>query len=920
MRRMKQEILVMIMLVALSTSILTAFSFGKGYVTLALSDSELSTQFAKEYGPGTVTAITDVAGPGVKFDFTGLNTMSGTTVGDDFPVSQLAGGALDATGGYGDFGIYSRYSMMFTNLGIDSVMVCVKMNTGWTDPPWGTPARDTYWQSPWTNVATNATVTVTMEFSSAIVYNAGDDPDVALQYPDGTVHPVCRLNETSDIGFQILANDAGSVVVTGLIDVPMTLTDTELGTQFTKEVGPGTVVAITNMTGTGVRFDFSDLDPSTGTVVGDNFPVSTLANGTWKDYGNGFAGPYDFSAYTKLKVYFANVGTTPVQVNLKLNTGWTIPPPEYAAAWRDTFWQTSWTALAPGENKLVTLDFSSAEVYNAGDEQEFTAHADGTTGVPIWRLDEVSDIGFQVLGTGNASIAVSGSPITLSRALTITTTIGGTTDPTPGTYAYANGASADVTALNDEGYGFDHWEIDSSWNYSNPITVTMDTDHALSAVFNYSVVIEAFCLTDDATVSVNIAMDNSPTGYTTPTTFNLTSTHNFTVPDTDSSGHLFKQWNTGETNTTIPVASSGTFTAYYQANYTLTITTTTGGSTNPPPGDHTYWEGTAVDVTALPSLGYVLDHWELDGFNVGASNPTSLTMDAAHTLHGVFSWVGTCNLTITTTTGGTTNPAPGIHEYTNGTSVQVAAIPDMDYGLDHWEIDGSNILPSNPITVTMDVNHTVNAVFKLTYTLTITTTAGGTTNPSPGTYTYIEGTAVTVTATASTGYGFDHWELDGSNVGSPNPTIVTMDAAHTLHALFTYNATIQAYSNNNAVTLSITMDGSPTGYTTPHTFEGLNGAHTFTVPETDPHGVPFFAWIYGQTRWETSRTITIEANGTYSAYYISLPAPSQRVGGTNYSVDKIALLAPYVGLALIILVATVTTANFVKRHKREEEK
>jgi hypothetical protein len=572
-------------------------------LTLTLEDNEMVTQFAKENGPGTLTGPTDIAGPGVQFDFTGLSTSSGTTVGDTYPVSQLAGGALDGIGGYGDFGIYSRYSMMFTNPGTDPITVCLKMNTGWTIPD---ARRDTYWQSPWTAVGAKSTVTVTLEFNNAIVYGAGDDPDFT-HYADGTVGvAIWRLNEVSDVGFQILGNGAASVVVTRLVDVPLSLSDAELGTQFAKEVGPGTVSGITNMTGSGVRFDLTGLDPSTGTIVGDNFPVSPLANGAWKDYGNGFAGPYDFSpytcyklaftnvgtnsvsialamntgwtaapwgtpqrdtfwqgdwttiapgetkivkldfwsanavnaaddpnsawqypdwtsnvivrrldevsniefnvegngagsvvvrsffdvcltftdpelnanfaaetgpgtvtsitditgpgvqfnftglsstgtvvgdnfpvhqlaggsyktygvtnqfstygdfsAYTKLKVYFTNVGTTTVKVNLKLNTGWTTPPPEYAAAWRDTYWQASWTTLAAGESKIVTLDFCSAEVYNAADEKDFTPYADGSTGVPIWRLDEVSDIGFQVQGSGGASIIVSGAQVVL---------------------------------------------------------------------------------------------------------------------------------------------------------------------------------------------------------------------------------------------------------------------------------------------------------------------------------------------------------------------------------------------------------------------------------------------------------------------------------------------------------------------------
>jgi len=70
--------------------------------------------------------------------------------------------------------------------------------------------------------------------------------------------------------------------------------------------------------------------------------------------------------------------------------------------------------------------------------------------------------------------------------------------------------------------------------------------------------------------------------------------------------------------------------------YTLTTTSTSGGTTDPVPGNYSYNEGTVVSVTALPDSSYILDHWELDGVDVGSANPISVTMDSDHTLHTVF--------------------------------------------------------------------------------------------------------------------------------------------------------------------------------------------------------------------------------------------------------------------------------------------
>jgi len=43
-----------------------------------------------------------------------------------------------------------------------------------------------------------------------------------------------------------------------------------------------------------------------------------------------------------------------------------------------------------------------------------------------------------------------------------------------------------------------------------------------------------------------------------------------------------------------------------------------------------------VEVDAIPDSGWILDHWELDGLDVGDANPYTVTMDDDHTLTAVF--------------------------------------------------------------------------------------------------------------------------------------------------------------------------------------------------------------------------------------------------------------------------------------------
>ncbi|MEF8873601.1 MAG: hypothetical protein V5A88_02895 [Candidatus Thermoplasmatota archaeon] len=74
------------------------------------------------------------------------------------------------------------------------------------------------------------------------------------------------------------------------------------------------------------------------------------------------------------------------------------------------------------------------------------------------------------------------------KELTIDTSPGGTTDPSPGTHIYNLGEEVSVSATSYYGYEFSHWYGDypPGEMYSNPITITMDEDKQLEALFSYN--------------------------------------------------------------------------------------------------------------------------------------------------------------------------------------------------------------------------------------------------------------------------------------------------------------------------------------------------------------------------------------------------------------------------------------------------
>jgi hypothetical protein len=289
------------------------------------------------------------------------------------------------------------------------------------------------------------------------------------------------------------------------------------------------------------------------------------------------------------------------------------------------------------------------------------------------------------------------------------------------------------------------------------------------------------------------------------------------------------------------------------------------------PSGGNYWSGYAgVDVERGPNQNQPGS----DGIN-----DTPYTIDANNRDHyPLISLYGstpqpTYALTISATVNGTSDPAPGTYLYSQGQRVPVQTTPDSGYGLDHWELDESNVGSANPYSVLMDNNHTLHAEFVPAYTLTITTTANGTTSPSPGSHIYNTGTSICVTAIPDAYCIFDHWELDEVNVGSVNPYCALMDDNHTLHALFiqlNYTLTITATDGG-------TTDPSPGAYT----YVGGSTIQITAIPSIN-HKLDHWELDGVNTSADNSITVTMDTNHTLHGVFIE----HHDVAITNVSLYK----------------------------------
>ena len=134
-----------------------------------------------------------------------------------------------------------------------------------------------------------------------------------------------------------------------------------------------------------------------------------------------------------------------------------------------------------------------------------------------------------------------GTPPPPAYALTITTTVGGTTNPTPGTYSYTANSAVQVTAIPNTGYLFEYWELDSvNVGSANPYSVYMDKDHMLKTIFSP---IPPPLSASISPLSASILVGQSVTFTSTVSGGYTPYTYQWYLNDTAVSGATMNSWN-----------------------------------------------------------------------------------------------------------------------------------------------------------------------------------------------------------------------------------------------------------------------------------------------------------------------------------------------------------------------------------------
>jgi hypothetical protein len=153
--------------------------------------------------------------------------------------------------------------------------------------------------------------------------------------------------------------------------------------------------------------------------------------------------------------------------------------------------------------------------------------------------------------------------------------------------------------------------------------------------------------------------------------------------------------------------------ANWETQFYLTVRTNPSGlATFPTEGWYDRFANVTVHAPSVSS--YVFQDWHVDGVPEGSgTDSVSVYMDAPHTVTAQYSQTMLYTLTISATSGGTTDPAPGTYHAVSGSIINVTAHPNDGYVFARWERDNLDAGSASLFSVVMDRNQTLKAVFSL---------------------------------------------------------------------------------------------------------------------------------------------------------------------------------------------------------------
>ncbi|HLB25384.1 MAG TPA: hypothetical protein VJM83_03540, partial [Nitrospirota bacterium] len=307
--------------------------------------------------------------------------------------------------------------------------------------------------------------------------------------------------------------------------------------------------------------------------------------------------------------------------------------------------------------------------------------------------------------------------------------------------------------------------------------------------------------------------------------------------------------------------------SFYTYGLTTSVNDPAMGSVTPGAPNYTCGTSVADGLTPTANEGYVFTHWSGDAS--GSVVPLPVTMDKDKEI--VANFEEKRYLTLGASAGGSVsaNPDHTSTYYVDGESVTITATPANGWAFSHWTGSASGSV--NPLTVTMDGDKNITAVFKLKRYLGLSTSGNGggaiTAEPDKTATYYLDGESVTLTAVPGSACDyFSNWAMSAS--GAVNPLLITMDGDKAVDAVF--------MKYQYSVGVGTTDGGGASGS------NNYNCGDTVTAQAYPDPGYVFTEWTGDYTGTDNPAQFTCTGNMTVIANFArhGLTLSESRKGGS----------------------------------------
>jgi hypothetical protein len=343
-----------------------------------------------------------------------------------------------------------------------------------------------------------------------------------------------------------------------------------------------------------------------------------------------------------------------------------------------------------------------------------------------------------------------------------------------GAGTFADGSLVTVSAIPNDGFTFTNWTVgETVVSTSSSYQFEMDGNTELLANFT---AVTAGKLT------VNLSSFPSA-GGTTSGSGQFSANSTVTVAALPNPGYVFVNWTEDETIVSTSSSYQFVLTANRTliANYSLvnedqfavilSANPAEGGSIN---GSGSYDAEEDVTVTATPNNGYAFVNWTANGEEVSTDSSYTFAITANTNLVANFKVIYTLNVTAQ---HGSVSKNPDQSTYNNGAEVVLTATPDTGYKFLSWDGDASG--SNNPLTVIMNSNKNITALFALVEV----SNPNGIDLNSAGDFVVLSGSGITNTGVSTrligdvgsfptaTINGLDETNVDGTLYTSADPLV-----------------------------------------------------------------------------------------------------------------------------------------------------